>query len=84
MAALFSYERTFTDSTGDVRQVLNNEEVFQEINGQRTDLTEKKRYSIQETLNSVVYFGLVPYFLNDPPVKKKIPGPNNDSRPNVS
>ena len=68
---LFSYEKTFNDSTGKVRQVLNNDEVFQEIDGVRTDLTEKKRYSIQETLNSVVYFGLVPYFLNDPPVMKK-------------
>ena len=71
---LFSYERTFTDSTGDVRQVLNNDEVFQEIDGERTELTDKKRYSIQETLNSVVYFGLTPYFLNDPAVQKKYLG----------
>ena len=71
---VFSYERTFTDSTGQVLQVLNNDEVFQEINGDRTELTEKKRYSIQETLNSVVYFGFTPYFLNDPAVLKKYLG----------
>ena len=72
---MFSYERTYTDSTGDVREVLNNDEVFQEINGERVEITEKKRYSIQETNNSVVYFGFVPYFLNDPAVQKQYIGP---------
>ena len=71
---LFSYERTYTDSTGSVREVLNNDEVFKEINGNRVELTEKKRYSVQETLNSVLYFGFLPFFLNDPAVQKKIPG----------
>ncbi len=70
----FSYERIYTDSTGDVHEVLNNDEVFKMVNGERVELEEKKRYSIQETLNSVVYFGLVPYFLNDPPVIKKYLG----------
>ncbi|MBX2819513.1 MAG: hypothetical protein KTR29_07520 [Rhodothermaceae bacterium] len=71
---VFSYERLYSDSTGNVREVLNNDEVFKEINGERVDLTEKKRYSIQETLNSVVYFGFVPFFLNDPAVQKKFLG----------
>ena len=71
---VFSYERTYTDSTGNVREVLNNDEVFKEINGERVELTEKKRYSIQETLNSVVYFGFVPFFLNDPAVQKRYLG----------
>ena len=71
---IFSYERVYTDSTGNVREVLNNDEAFQEIDGARVELTEKKRYSIQETLNSVVYFGFVPFFLNDPAVQKKYLG----------
>ena len=71
---LFSYERTYTDSTGTVREVLNNDEVFKEIDGERVELTEKKRYSIQETLNSVVYFGFVPFFLNDSAVQKNYLG----------
>lgn len=70
----FSYERIYTDSTGDVHEVLNNDEVYRMVNGARVELEEKTRYSIQETLNSVVYFGLVPYFLNDPPVIKKYLG----------
>ena len=71
---LFSYERIYQDSTGNVREVLNNNEVFKEVNGERVDLTEKKRYSIEETLNSVVYFGFVPFFLNDPAVIKNYLG----------
>ncbi len=71
---LFSYERIYTDSTGSVREVLNNNEVFKEVDGERVELTEKKRYSIQETLNSVVYFSFVPFFLNDPAVKKRYLG----------
>lgn len=71
---IFSYERTYTDSTGNVREVYNNDEVFREINGERVEITEKKRYSIQETNNSVVYFGFVPYFLNDEAVQKKYIG----------
>lgn len=70
----FSYERLYSDSTGNVREVLNNNEVIKEINGARVELTEKKRYSIEETLNSVVYFGFVPFFLNDPAVQKKYLG----------
>lgn len=71
---MYTYERLYSDSTGNVREVLNNNEVFKEINGERVELTEKKRYSIQETLNSVVYFGFVPFFLNDPAVQKKYLG----------
>ena len=70
----FTYERIYQDSTGSVREVLNNEEAFKEVDGTRVELTEKKRYIIQETLNSVVYFGFVPYFLNDPAVIKKYLG----------
>lgn len=71
---LFSYERLYADSTGDVREVLTNDDVFKEVNGERVEITEKRRYIIQETNNSVVYFGFLPYFLNDPAVKKKYIG----------
>ena len=71
---MFSYERTYADSTGDIREVYNNNEVFREVDGERVEITEKKRYSIQETNNSVIYFGFVPYFLNDPAVQKKYIG----------
>lgn len=71
---LFIYERIYTDSTGNIREVLTNDDVFREVNGERVEITEKKRYSIQEINNSVVYFGFLPYFLNDPAVKKKYLG----------
>ncbi len=71
---LYEYVRTYDDSTGSIREVLNNDGVYREVDGERVDITEKKRYSIQETNNSVVYFGFVPYFLNDPAVQKKYLG----------
>lgn len=71
---LFSYERTYEDSLGSIREVYNNDEAFMEIDGVRVDTSEKKIYSIQETNNSVVYFGFVPYFLNDGAVVKEYLG----------
>ncbi|MEM8488144.1 MAG: DUF6503 family protein [Bacteroidota bacterium] len=71
---VFEYVRTYEDSTGAIREVLNNDEAYREVNGARVEITEKKRYSIQEINNSVVYFGFVPYFLNDPAVQKKYLG----------
>lgn len=71
---VFSYERIYEDSLGSIREVYNNEGAFMEIDGVRVDTSEKKIYSIQETNNSVVYFGFVPYFLNDGAVIKKYLG----------
>ncbi len=71
---VFSYERIYEDSLGSIREVYNNDGAFMEIDGVRVDTSEKKIYSIQETNNSVVYFGFVPYFLNDGAVIKKYLG----------
>lgn len=71
---LYEYVRTYTDSTGAVREVYNNNEAFREENGQRVEITDKKEYSIQEINNSVIYFAFVPYFLNDAAVRKKYLG----------
>ncbi len=71
---VFSYERIYEDSLGSIREIYNNDEAFMEIDGVRVDTSEKKIYSIQETNNSVVYFGFVPYFLNDGAVVKKYLG----------
>ena len=71
----FTYERTFTDSTGaDVRDVLTNDSLYREVNGARVDLTEEERLSAETGVNSVVYFALLPYFLNDPAVQKSYLG----------
>ncbi len=67
----YSYERTRTDSTGNqLHDVLTNAVFYRERNGQRVELTEKDSSSFSSSVNSVVYFALLPYFLKDRAVRK--------------
>ncbi|MFM9952008.1 MAG: DUF6503 family protein [Saprospiraceae bacterium] len=71
----FSYERTHTDSAGvATRDVLTNAVFFSERNGERVVLTEKDSSALVESVNSVVYFALLPFFLKDQAVKKTLMG----------
>ncbi|MCB9285892.1 MAG: hypothetical protein H6560_01140 [Lewinellaceae bacterium] len=71
----FQYERIFTDSSGaEIRDVLTSEGFFREIEGQRVQLSEKDSSAYANSVNSVIYFALLPYFLNDPAVIKKYAG----------
>ena len=71
----FTYARTYTDSTGaDVRDVLTNDGVYREVDGERVALSEEERLGVESGVNSVVYFALLPYFLNDPAVQKRYLG----------
>ena len=67
---LFTYERTYTNEARQVREVLNNDEIFREVNGVRVPLTEKEATGLATPLNSVPYFALLPFNLNDPAVLK--------------
>lgn len=71
---LFSYERTYTDSTGAVREVLNNDGIYREVNGSRVSLSEDEKSRLATPLNSVPYFALLPFNLNDPAVIKQYLG----------
>lgn len=70
----FTYMREFEDSTGFVRDILTNNAFNREVNGERVALTEKKKAGYQSSVNSVIYFALLPYPLNDPAVQKKYLG----------
>ncbi|MEZ4700124.1 MAG: DUF6503 family protein [Rhodothermales bacterium] len=67
----FTYERIFTDSTGAVRDVLSNDGFYREIDGQRVDLPEERALAFESSVNSVLYFALLPYNLNDAAVQKR-------------
>jgi hypothetical protein len=71
----FRYTRSFVDSTGQVRDVLSNQGFFREINGQKVKLPAEKDSAYTESVNSVHYFILLPYGLNDDAVNKKYLGP---------
>lgn len=70
----FRYESFLDDSIGQVHDVLTNEGFSREVNGQTLDLSEEDNVKYMNTLNSVAYFALLPYYLNDPAVNKQLMG----------
>ena len=70
----YTYERTYTDTTGAVREVLNNDGIYREIDGARVVLSEDITNRLATPLNSVPYFALLPFNLNDAAVQKRYLG----------
>lgn len=71
----FAYESTGEDSTGRfVRDVLTNQTFSRSVDDQTANLTAKDEAAYRNSLNSVVYFVLLPYPLNDPAVNKEYLG----------
>jgi hypothetical protein len=62
----FEYRREFTDTTGQVVDVLNNAGFTRKVNGVLIDtLTEERIGAFSRSVNSVAYFAFLPYGLND-------------------
>jgi hypothetical protein len=71
----YVYSRTFTDSTGQrVYDVLQNSGFTRTINDQKVDLPADKVKAYSNSVNGVIYFALLPYFLNDDAVQKEYLG----------
>lgn len=72
----FVYSRTFVnDSTGQrIHDVLRNSGFTRSANDSAQTLTEEKQQAYANSVNSVVYFALLPYFLNDAAVQKQYLG----------
>jgi hypothetical protein len=66
----FSYSREFADSTGQIKDVLNNAGLTRYRNGSPIDIPEERRQAFTRSVNSVIYFALLPFGLNDPAVNK--------------
>ena len=68
----FQYERIWTDTVTKAitRDVLTNKGLTREVNGRVTPLSAKDSSAYANSVNSVIYFALLPYFLNDPAVRK--------------
>jgi len=66
----FQYERHFSNNSGQIKDVLNNEGFRRLLNDQDITDTVKKAAAYSRSVNSVVYFALLPYRLNDPAVNK--------------
>lgn len=68
----YQYERIFNDSSDVIRDVLNNEGFERYINNTiSTNTPDSMKVKYANSVNSVIYFALLPYGLNDPAVVKK-------------
>ena len=70
----FQYERHFKDESGEIRDVLTNEGFKRYLNDKDITDTVKKTAAYARSVNSVAYFALLPYRLNDPAVNKSYLG----------
>ncbi len=72
---LFQYERIWTDTAGvHTRDVWTNGGLIREVDGQKTPLSAKDSSAYANSINSVIYFALLPNALNDPAVQKTFLG----------
>ncbi|MDH5602711.1 MAG: hypothetical protein OEY51_02165 [Cyclobacteriaceae bacterium] len=71
---LYQYERIFSDSTGLYRDILNNEGFVRQLNDEEVMLPDTMAAKYTRSVNSVLYFGLLPFGLNDGAVRKKFLG----------
>ncbi len=61
----YTFTRTFSDSLGTITGILSNEGFSRTINGETIELSEEQQENYLNSINSVVYFALLPYKLND-------------------
>ncbi len=67
----FQYERSFKDSIGEIKDVLKNEGFQRFINDTLFVVSDGKEASYSASVNSVHYFSVLPYGLNDAAVNKQ-------------
>lgn len=68
---MFSYERTYVEEGDSLREVLTNNGVYREINGEAVVMTADEERRLLTPLNSVPYFALLPLNLMDPAVQAR-------------
>jgi hypothetical protein len=71
---LFQYERSYADSTGEIHDVVNNDSLYRELNGERVNLDSTRSRSVYSGVNSTVYFALLPQPLGDAAVRSRYLG----------
>lgn len=67
---IFRYTRAFRDSTGQIEDVLDNSGFTRYRNGDPVDLDPQRSAAFTRSVNSVIYFALLPFGLNDDTVNK--------------
>lgn len=70
-AGRYQYERHFVKEGDSIRDILTNEGLRRNVNGRDVKLTPKRAKAYSNSVNSVVYFALLPYRLQDGAVISK-------------
>ncbi len=70
----FQLSRRYTDSVGEVVDILSNSGFERFVNGNRLDLADSTKTKYSNSVNSVHYFVQLPYGLNSPAVNKELVG----------
>jgi hypothetical protein len=71
----FTYLREYVDQEGrKIDDMLSNDNFTRKVDGQIGKLSEKDSSAYASSLNSVMYFAFLPYFLNDAAVKAEYQG----------
>ncbi len=71
----FSYESIFRHEKGNViRDILTNEGIKRKIDGKNVSLSDDKKSSYAQSVNSVHYFAFLPFFLRNDAVQKELLG----------
>lgn len=70
----FRYERSFVEEGKEYLDIMENETFERSIDGEPVVVADTMVRKYRNSINSVWYFALLPYKLNDPAVKKKYLG----------
>jgi len=71
----FAYTRSFEDDEGRrVADTLSNDGLARTVDGEPAEIPEDEQGAALTAVNSVVYFALLPYFLQDPAVQARYLG----------
>lgn len=70
----FKYQRIFKDSLDQIHDVYTNDSFYRVVNGDTLALSEEDKVKYKNSLNSVVYFALLPYKLDDAAVNAELLG----------
>jgi hypothetical protein len=71
---IFSYQRIFKDGDSVVHDFVTNDGFERKINDQLAEVADTMKTKYTASVNSVIYFALLPYALNDPAVIKDFLG----------
>lgn len=71
---IYQYTRSREDSRGHVQDILNNEGFQRVVNNAKVEVPDTMAVKYSSSINSVIYFALLPYGLNDEAVKKEYLG----------